>query len=182
MIGGFSAGGNIALGVSTFLGEEAIRGGKPHPIQAVIAFYPPVNLVARHMEPDVVPPPHPIPGIIISKRMSDLFNACYFCYSPDPDGDKRNPYASPIFADAGTFPSKVLLFTCEYDTLRTSSEEFRAKLKTEGDGKRDVRGRLVEGVGHGWDGMIAKEGVPGWKERVETYDEVAKLVHDVATN
>jgi hypothetical protein len=41
---------------------------------------------------------------------------------------------------------------------------------------------VVEGVGHGWDGMITKEGVPGWKERVEMYDEVAKLVHDVAAN
>ena len=107
--------------------------------------------------------------------------ACYFCNSPDPDADKRKPYASPIFAEVGTFPSKVLLITCEYDTLRLAGEEFRAKLKTEGDGKIDVRGRRIEGVGHGWDGMVKKEGVPGWKERVEMYDEAAKLVRDVAT-
>jgi len=179
LIGGFSAGANIALGVSTLLGEEAIRAGKPHPLQGVAAFYPPVNLADRHMNPEIVPPPHPIPGMIIPKQMADLFDACYFCYSPDPDGDKRKPYASPIFADVGTFPSKVLLITCEYDKLQASGEKFREKLK-EGNGKMDVRGRGIEGVGHGWDSRIRKEGDPGWKERTETYDEVVKLIHDVA--
>ena len=180
LIGGFSAGANIALGVSTFLGEEAIRANKPHPLQGVIAFYPSVNQ-ANRLDPSLVQPPHPIPGMVIPKRMSDFFMACYFYNSPDPDADKRKPYASPIFAEVGTFPSKVLLITCEYDTLRLASEEFRAKLKTEGDGKIDVRGRRIEGVGHGWDCMIKKEGDPGWKERVESYDEAAKLVRDVAT-
>src|SRR5258708_8970586 len=33
LIGGFSAGANIALGVSVFLGEEANRTGKQHPLQ-----------------------------------------------------------------------------------------------------------------------------------------------------
>ena len=182
LIGGFSAGANIALGVTTLLGEEATRANKPHPLQGVVAFYPPVDLANRHTNPESVRPPHPIPGAVLPKRMGDFFTACYFSYSPDPDADKRKPAASPSFADAGTFPAKVLLITCEYDTLRVASEEFRAKLKTEGGGKIDVRGRVVEGVGHGWDCMIKKEGDPGWKERVETYDEAAQLVHDVATS
>jgi len=180
LIGGFSAGANIALGVSTFLGDEAIRTGKPHPFQGVVAFYPPVNLARRRLDPEIVPPPHPIPGTLITKHMSSLFDACYFFDSPDPEGDKHKPCASPIFADVGTFPSKVLLITCEYDNLQPSGEKFREKLKNEGSGKMDVRGRGVEGVGHGWDSMIRKEGDPGWKERTEMYDEVAKLVHDVA--
>jgi len=112
--------------------------------------------------------------------MSTLFDACYFCYSPDPEGDKCKPYASPIFANVGTFPSKVLLITCKYDKLQPSGEKFREKLKNEGSRKMDVRGRGIEGIGHGWDSMIRKEGNPGWKERMEMYDEVAKLVHDVA--
>ena len=179
LIGGFSAGGNIALGVSTFLGEEAVRAGKPHPIKGVVALYPPVDLASRHKDP--VRPPHPIPGMIIPKSLKDLFDACYFL-SPDPDGEKRKPHASPIFANVGTFPSTIYLITCEHDKLLASSEEFRAKLLTEGGGKIDVRGRVIEGVGHGWDGMVTKEGAPGWKEKVETYDEVAKLVHELATN
>ena len=181
LIGGFSAGANIALGVSTFLGEEAIRAGKPHPIQGVVAIYPPVNFANRNKNPEIVRPPHPIPGVIISKPMSTFFNACYFRSSPDPDGEKRKPHASPSLADVGTFPSTIYLITCEHDTLRASGEEFRAKLLTEG-GKIDVRGRCIEGVGHGWDGMVTKEGAPGWKEKVEMYDEVAKLVLDLATN
>ena len=183
LLGGFSAGANIALGVSTFLGEKAINAGEPHPIQGIVAFYPPVNLTGNRGRTGLnVQPSHPIPGAVIPKQMSDFFDACYFNSSPDPDGDKRKPHASPALADVATFPSKVLLITCEYDHLQASSEQFRAKLKTEGDGRIDVRGRCIEGVGHGWDGMITKEGVPGWKERVEAYDEAVKLVRDVAAN
>ena len=112
--------------------------------------------------------------------MTNFFDACYFHSSPNPDEERQKPYASPILADVNTFPGKVLLITCEYDGLRTSSEEFRAKLMA--DGKIEVRGRIVEGVAHGWDSEITKEGAPGWKERVETYDEAAKLVRDVAAN
>jgi len=179
LVGGFSAGGNIALGVSTLLGEEAIRSGKPHPLQGVVAFYPPMNFADHNTNPQILRPPHPVPGAIMPKQMGDLFNGCYFL-TPDPDGDKRKPYASPIFADVATFPPRVLLVSCEYDKLRASEEDFRAKLKMDGRGKIDVRGRSIEGVAHGWDGMITKEGVPGWKERVEMYDEVANLVCDVA--
>ena len=183
LLGGFSAGANIALGVSTFLGEKAINAGEPHPIQGIVAFYPPVNLTGNRGRTDLkVQPSHRIPRVIIPKQLSDFFNACYFNYSADPDGDKCKPYASPALADVATFPSKVLLVTCEHDYLQVSSEQFRAKLKTEGDGRIDVRGRCIEGVAHGWDGMITKEGVPGWKERVEMYDEAVKLVHDVAAN
>lgn len=114
------------------------------------------------------------------KRMTDFFDACYFLSVPDED--RRKPYASPILADVNTFPDKVLLITCEYDGLHASNEEFRAKLLTEGGGKIDVRGRTVEGVAHGWDSMIRKEGGPGSKERVEAYDEVVRLVRDVAAN
>ena len=183
LIGGFSAGANIALGVSTVLGEDAIRARKPHPLQGVVAFYPPVNLAPRrHVDSESIQPPHPIAGMVIPRHMGNLFDACYFHSTPDPDAARRKPHASPIFADVGTFPSKVLLVSCEYDALQVSSEEFRARLKTEGRGKIDVRGRSVDGVGHGWDGMIEKEGVPGWKERVEMYEEVVNLVHDVAAN
>ena len=182
LIGGFSAGANIALGVSTVLGEEAIRANKPHPIQGVIAFYPPIPLDNRQLNPEIPQPPHSVPGIIIPQRMIDFFMACYFRNSPDPDADKRKPYASPIFAEVGTFPSKILLITCEYDPLRVVSGEFKAKLETEGDGKIDVRGREVKGVGHGWDGMMMKEGEPGWKGKVESYDDAAKLVREVATS
>src|SRR5258706_877523 len=182
LIGGFSAGANIALGVSTFLGEKAIRAGQPHPLQEVVAFYPPVNFVNRQTNLKVSPPAHPVPGAILPKSMSSFFDACYFYSYPNPDEEKRKPYASPILADVGTFPAKVLLVTCEYDGLRFSSEKFREKLRTEGGGKIDVRGRVVEGVAHGWDCMIKKEGVPGGKERVEMYVEAAKLVHDVAAN
>lgn len=179
LIGGFSAGANIALGASIFLGEEAIRAGQPHPLQGVVAFYPPVDLVNRRLNPEISRPAHPVPGSILSKSMSSFFDACYFCSYPNPDEEKCKPYASPILADVGTFPAKVLLVTCEYDGLRVSGEKFREKLRTEGGGKIDVRGRLVEGVAHGWDCMIKKEGEPGWKERVEMYDETVKLVHDV---
>ena len=182
LIGGFSAGANIALGVTVLLGEEAIRAGQPHPLQGVVAFYPPVDLSKLRTNPDIIPPPHPVPGVVLTKSMSTFFDACYFCSSPNPGEEKRNPYASPAFADVGTFPAKVLLVSCEYDKLRPSSEEFRAKLQTEGGGNIDIRGRCVEGVAHGWDCVIAKEGVPGWKERVEMYDEVVKLLHDVAAN
>jgi acetyl esterase/lipase len=114
--------------------------------------------------------------------MVNFFDTCYFRTSPDPDADRRKPYASPIFADVSTFPGKILVVSCEYDGVRVSNEEFRAKLLTEGGGKIDVRGGIVEGVAHGWDGRVTKEGAPGWKERVEMYDEVAKLVRDVAAN
>jgi len=181
-VGGFSAGANIALGVITLLGEEALRAGKPHPIQGVVAFYPPVNFTSTSGDTkQPLRPPHPIPGVILPKQMTDFFDACYF-RSPDADGDKRKPHASPIFADVAAFPPRILLVSCEYDTLQASDEELRAKLKMDGKGKIDVRGRSIEGVGHGWDSMITKEGVPGWEERVEMYDEVAKLVRDVVTD
>ena len=184
LLGGFSAGANIALGVSTYLGERAINAGEPHPIQGIVAFYPPVNMTGsrRYENVERVQPRRTIHRVILPKNMGDFIHACYFNPSPDPGEDKRKPYASPALADVGTFPSKVLLITCEYDGLQASSEKFRAKLKTEGDGRIDVRGRCIEGVGHGWDGMITKEGVPGWKERVEAYDEAVKLVRDVAAN
>ena len=164
------------------MGEEAVSAGTPHPIQGIVAFYPPVTFVNRHRNYETLPPSRTIPGAIIPKRLGDLFDACYFCDSPDPEADRRKPYASPIFADIGTFPSKILLITCEHDSLREASEELEAKLKTEGEGKIEVRSQLVKGVGHGWDTMVKKEGAPGWKERVDMYDEAAKFVHDVAAN
>jgi hypothetical protein len=43
------------------------------------------------------------------------------------------------------------------------------------DGKGTVSGRMIKGVGHGWDLEVHK-GQVGWEEKEEAYHDLAKVV------
>jgi len=82
--------------------------------------------------------------------MGAPFVASYFCLSQDPDTDNGKPHAPSIVTEVGIFPSKVLLVPSS--TISTIHFVF----------PRYPRLIIMN------------------QESVEMYDEVAKLVRDIA--
>lgn len=134
LIGGASAGANLATGVALRLRDE----GRPQPNRLLLA-YPTLHL-------DYVAPCDPpvelaaIPPLLRfeSKAIRGLYEN--YLGGADPD-----PYAVPGMADpTGLAPTVIL--TCEYDDLRGSGEAFAKALRAAGT---EVTERFSPGVTHG---------------------------------
>lgn len=206
-VGGFSAGASTALGAAVGIGLDIAKGeSKEHPVKAVIAFYPVVDM-SKIMDPTTTTltyaakrspemakkypggkaPAHP--GIAISPMVNKLMTDAYFL-PPNPlkastpasklhiTQSKSSPLANPLKAPVSAFPPKIALFTCQFDTLAENGEKLRDKLGNEGHGQI-LRGWYVEGVGHGWDKMVTKEGEKGWIEKKKAYEECADVIREV---
>jgi acetyl esterase/lipase len=202
-LGGFSAGATIALGLSIVLGEatrlQSNMGGEKdttpkataftHPIKAVFAVYPVVTWEGPRSNVVVPPESKSKPGYLLPLWFSKIVTTAHL-FSPvhpsklTPAEEQarkeeliRRPVVSP--ARAGViedFSPIVVLITAEFDHLTRDTEALRERLRNEGAGAGvKVYGKMVKGVGHGWDEVV-KKGKFGHKERVEVYDIGARMI------
>jgi acetyl esterase len=140
-IGGESAGGNLAAGI-TLLARE--RGG-PAIAQQVLL----VPVVARHFdglsrrdpEQSAEAAPHAIEWIW------QLYLA------DEPEAASANPLASPLDAESLAGLPPALVITAEYDVLRDEGAAYARRLQEDGV---PVEHRLFEGMSHGFAGWLGK--------------------------
>lgn len=188
-LGGFSAGGCMALGISAQVGLEAKTSSWPystspeHPIKGVIAYYPPINFKPRVIPP--VPEGKKFPGVILPPFLTEIFDGAYF-YPPTLDTVpsstqdrervkelQQNPLISPANGRPEHFPDNVAIITCEYDTLTRDTEPLRRTLQQAR--ANGVYGWTIPEVGHSWDNTVLP-GQFGYEERNKAYDLTAKII------
>ncbi|GAB7340827.1 hypothetical protein MBLNU457_7190t1 [Dothideomycetes sp. NU457] len=156
---GFSAGGALALGVSSIFPKNSFKG--------VLAFYPPTDLATGPYE-KVAPDTRgrPIPGFV-----AEAFNKSYL-----PLGtDLRDPLVSPFYIDPERFPERVLMVTCAFDSLCGESEELAGKIG-EVEGKM-VRSARMEECNHAWDKQC-EEGSLQERERERAYGMAIDMLNE----
>ncbi|KAG8831462.1 hypothetical protein FRC18_006492 [Serendipita sp. 400] len=192
-LSGFSAGGTIALGLSVGLSAEARASAGPegsiiHPIKGIIAFYPPVTWLGERVTVPAPPDPYNIPGRDLPDFVKDVITAAHF-FNPsltatlsaeEEEARKKElasrPVISPLCASDDDFPPRVVIYTAEYDSLHVRADELRERLQKAG--KSQVYGKLVMGVGHGWD-MEAQPGGVGYDDRIEAYTSATRIIKEV---
>ncbi|PWN30751.1 alpha/beta-hydrolase [Jaminaea rosea] len=154
-VGGFSAGGNLALCASTLHGKD---------LCGVLAFYPPTNLsVDRELK---APPPEKHSGAI-PLGVAKMFDQSYIL---SVGVDRTHPLVSPVKADPGSFPPLVWLTCARGDTLYRDGKALIEKLKgtPEGQGPSDLYFHDVSGEGHAFD-KAARKGTARDAKREESY-------------
>jgi acetyl esterase/lipase len=156
-VSGFSAGGNLALVVSSNPLSKIPKGT----IQSVVAFYPlcdttipPSQKKASDGSAGTLPP------FVLS-----LINQCYM----PPEIDAADPRISVTNADPSNFPRNVLIVTAGKDNLAPEADALAKKLDVKGE--RSVGLKHYRGMGHGFD-KATKEG----SLEVEKRDKVYGLV------
>ena len=142
-VAGESAGGNLAAVVSLLARE---RGGPAIAFQALI--YPATDLTRSH--PSVQENGE---GYLLTAKGMEWFNDHYL----GPDGDPKDPHASPLFAEDLSGLPPALVVTCEYDPLRDEGEAYAARLR---DAGVPVELRRYDGQIHGFITlrMVVEEG------------------------
>jgi acetyl esterase/lipase len=164
-VSGFSAGGSLALAISSTL-RKSFTGVT---IVAAIPIYP-VTDMSIAPETRIVPKPiRPIPPF-----MGHLFADTYL---PDKAA-RKDPRASPAYADLADFPPTVLVITCEGDVYGPEARALAEKLD---DGKRKVILHDVKEIHHGFD-KGAEEGSKAWKDREEAYALVVTTLKEASSS
>ncbi|CAE6538051.1 unnamed protein product [Rhizoctonia solani] len=162
-IGGFSAGGTLALTAGVSQPKGTLKG--------VVAFYPCVDL---SLDTAIrAPPPvsegntNPIPS-----WFNKLVSGSYTPYGTD----MTDPRLSPVNTPSTTLPEHVLMVVCAEDPLRHDAVEYAKKLKKEG--VMVILKELVRVV-HAWD-KTAQPGTPGGIAKRDSYEaavEMLKLIY-----
>ena len=131
-IGGFSAGGNLALGA---IQADGLKGR----VSGVVGFYPIVDF-ARPVAQKLKDRPS-TPG----KKDVLAGTGSWFTWAYIPqDTDRTNPLLSPIFAKKEDLPPKICLIGCELDMLCKEAQDMAEDLAETEDGpKKD----FADGVG-----------------------------------
>lgn len=158
-LGGFSAGGNLALVVGAQLGPQRIAG--------VAALYPAVDFTVKPGDRPLPTKDRPDSGFPLPDWMSNIFLDSYFV-RPE---DKRHPLCSVYFTDANRFPP-LLLASGQVDTLHYASEKLVRKLKDAG--RTDARFISIEKEGHGFDKLCRRPA--SVKRRDYVYDEFTEFL------
>jgi acetyl esterase len=137
ILGGASAGGNLAAGAILQLADE----GDILPIGVILA-YPTLHANL------------PAPSVELQECLDRISAAAGFkpeVYTPIVENylggpaDTAHPYAMPgVAEDLSVFPP-TYIFNCEFDGLRASGERFADQLR---DAGVEVRCEMVRGVGH----------------------------------
>lgn len=156
-IGGFSAGGNLALASATAVLPKGT-------FRSVIAFYPPVDLVTKP-ENKTAPDTN---GTVITPFIARIYEGSY-----SQSADRRDPRLSPSFAPVENFPDNVLIVTAAIDYLTVEGEQLALRIEKEG-GKYVVAKRF-DGCEHWWD-KECEEGSDGAKKRDEAYNLVVEIL------
>lgn len=159
-LSGFSAGANLVLAASATLFP-------PNTFRSLIAFYPPVDL-APDAATKVAPDPS---GRVIPIPVARLFTRCYV----PPGMDKRDPRISPKYADLHRFPHRLLVITCDGDSLALEGEELAQKLeKLPG---RHVVSERMAGCNHAWD-KRTRAGTPQREARDRAYALAVDMLNE----
>ncbi|KAF4999389.1 hypothetical protein FGRMN_2530 [Fusarium graminum] len=135
-VSGFSSGGNLALVASS----EPTCQVKLN-VRAVYAFYPGVDFTIPPEQKIVPNPIRPLPA-----WFQRLITEAYL---PRIE-DRQSPKASPMYADATSFPDRVVLIAPSGDIFAPEIEAFGEKLEQAGRGVEIIR---IEGA-HGFDKAI----------------------------
>ncbi|GKZ17241.1 hypothetical protein AbraIFM66951_009026 [Aspergillus brasiliensis] len=158
-LGGFSAGGNLALAAAANLFP-------PETFHSVLAVYPVVDI---HTDPAMKTAPD-TSGRPIPPAFSRIFDRCYV----QTGYDARDPRISPLYASADRFPARVLIVTAACDNLAPEAEALAEKIAKEQPGKEVVRQRM-EGCNHGWD-KRARPGTVQGDAKEKTYAMAAAML------
>jgi acetyl esterase/lipase len=144
-LGGFSAGGNLALSVSQYPSLKRKLGG-------VVAYYPPVNFsvpveVSMASRPSTAPP-----DILLAN--ANMFNWAYI----KADQNLKEPLLSPAFAPREKLPPKLHIIGCEFDLLCRNSEIMAENLAKVGD-ETEKRGTDIKWEKNGvkWEKILGEE-------------------------
>ncbi|GAC95266.1 esterase/lipase [Pseudozyma hubeiensis SY62] len=160
-LGGFSAGGNLALVVGAQLGPQRIAG--------IAALYPAVDFTVKPGDRSLPTKDRPASGFPLPSWMSNVFLDSYFVRQED----KRHPLCSVYFLDAARFPP-LLLASGQVDYLWHASNKLVRKLKDAG--RNDARFISVEKEGHGFDKL--PRGPESRQRRDYVYSEFANFIRD----
>jgi acetyl esterase/lipase len=115
VIGGFSAGGNLAFAASQ---KKSLHGS----IKAVVGFYPALNFT-QTVEEKLDHRPEGLGTDLLSS------SAGFIDWGYVPVGqDRRDPRLSPVFADPESLPEYAFLVGAEYDMLCKEAEEMAEML------------------------------------------------------
>jgi len=180
VLSGFSAGATLALVSSSILGD--MHKDASHPVRGVVAFYPATDAVTLRRRASECSAPKcrgisTARGVTIPDFALSFFVRSYFWGHKGAalQQAQQSPVASPLYADASTFPRDIMLVTCEYDTLRDEGEAFRAKFQD----AINIRGKEIKNVAHSFDYFVRDPSKRGWQERCQAYDEVAQFLHEL---
>ncbi|MCJ1486180.1 hypothetical protein MMC06_006356 [Schaereria dolodes] len=171
-IGGYSAGGNLSLGLTQL---ESMRGK----FAGVVGLYPAVDF-ARTIEQMLKERADTSGKKDKLQGLGNLFNWGFI-----PEGtDRTDPSLSPFFAKKEHLPKNVCLVGCELDILCRAAEDMAEKLARGEEGERkdftegsgwevgSVRWEKLLGQEHGFDHVVEKG------EREVDRLKVTKEVHD----
>jgi len=140
-VGGFSAGGNLALAICQ---DPSLRSK----IGGIIPVYPVVNFVTPTSESLATRPKDAPPDML--KNMASMFNWGYI----RPGQDLKDPRLSVYYAKKEDLPKKIYVIGCEFDMLCRSAEKFAAKVAG-----RDWTGTETEWEmgGYKWEKILGME-------------------------
>jgi acetyl esterase/lipase len=89
--------------------------------------------------------------------------------------DKRDPRISPKYADLHRFPHRLLVITCDGDSLALEGEELAQKLeKLPG---RHVVSERMAGCNHAWD-KRTRAGTPQREARDRAYALAVDMLNE----
>ncbi len=160
-LGGFSAGGNLALVVGSQLGPQRIAG--------VAALYPAVDFTTNASSRPLPTKDKAQSGFPLPKWMSNVFTDSYFVSKED----KKSPLCSVNLVEPTRFPP--LLLACgQVDTLHYAADTLVKRL--ERAGRKDVRFISIEKEGHGFDKLA--RGPASVRNREHVYDEFTHFISD----
>jgi acetyl esterase/lipase len=115
VLGGFSAGANLALAIC----QDAALQGK---IAGIVAFYPPCDFLLSTPEKLATRPENAPPDDL--EHSSKMFDWGYF----ERGQDLRDPRISVTYAPREKLPAKICIFGCEFDMLCREAEVMARKL------------------------------------------------------
>ncbi|KAK0526858.1 hypothetical protein OC834_004651 [Tilletia horrida] len=180
-LGGFSAGGNVALSAACTLNFEARNArptldstssssngtAKPNEtpasvITAVSTLYPACDLTVPPWMRKPTPQSAYDCGIVLPAWAIRFFHGSY-CQIPEHYSDWR---ASPVRADENLFPPHVFIACGDADKLYDGAEKLMERLH--GAGHPDAVFLALPRMSHGWD-KVTGPGKPGWEERLSSY-------------
>ncbi|CCO32748.1 hypothetical protein BN14_06811 [Rhizoctonia solani AG-1 IB] len=118
-IGGFSAGGALAITVNSMLPKDTLKG--------IISIYPCCELSLKYA---IEHPPVMSEGNVNSFP-SKFVSLARDSYVP-PGTDMKDPRLSPVNVPTASLPEHILIIACEEDALRDEAIEYGKKLKSEG--------------------------------------------------
>ncbi|KAJ3293032.1 hypothetical protein HK104_004820 [Borealophlyctis nickersoniae] len=127
-VGGFSAGGTLALGAVQQAPASSVS-----PIVSVVAFFPVMDFSTQSKT-------------LLKKR--DVFLKAYLINTPNDDEVLANPILSPVYAPASALPDSIVMIAAEQDPNHIDIQRFVDRMVVE-KGVRMV-GRFYEGTFHGW--------------------------------